>query len=191
VNGNGQGHIADSPRLAALRAKLQHAEAARDAAKAALTDEDRAEIEIREQLARAEDDVREQDRTRRKLDLDRRLEEAQQAYPSAKLAAVMIKGFPDTFIVKHDGKAFARFQQEAVARQTSSGKKGPSFEESRLNYALSVIIDWNGITDWSPTNSNGHDLRTFLKANSGVATPVTDAAWELAGSAAEESKSAG
>jgi hypothetical protein len=189
MSGNGQGHAADSPRLASLRARVNQAEAALDASRSAVSDEEREERELRERLARLEDEQRNEDRARRALDLDRRFEEAQAAYPQARLAKLMVKNYPDTFIVKHDGKAFLRWQQEARARVTPHGKKGPPAEESTVNYAMAAVIDWNGITDWSPTNTNGHDLRQYLKANPGVATAVENAAYELAGSAADDSKS--
>lgn len=176
-------------RLEQLRARLQQAEAALDASRSAVTDEEREERELRERLARIEEEQRNEERARRALDLDRRYEEAQHAYPQAKLAKLMVKNYPDTFIVKHDAKAFVRWQQEARARVTPHGKKAPPAEESTVNYAMAAVIDWNGITDWSPTNSNGQELRTYLKANPGVATTVENAAYELAGSAAEESKS--
>jgi hypothetical protein len=187
--GNGQGGATDNPRLAALRAKLHQVQVEHDVGKDAFSEADREEIEIRKQIAATEDAVHDQARARRKLDLDRRLEAVQETFPKAKLAPVMIKGFEDTFIVKHDGKAYARFQQEAVTRNSSGGKKGPTFEESKLEYAMAVIVDWNGTTDWSAATQNGHNLRAFLKVHTGVCGPVTDAAWELAGCAADDSKS--
>lgn len=189
MSGNGQGHLTDSPRLAALRAKVSQAEAALDAARNAVTEEDRAEMELRAQLARLEEERLAEERSRRAVDLARRFEEAQTAHPTARLAKLSIKNYPDSFIVKHDPRAFTKWQQEARVRIATHGKKGISQEESTLNYAIAAVLDWNGITDWSATNTNGHELRTYLKANPGIATALEDAAYELAGSAAEDSKS--
>lgn len=187
ANGNGQGQIADSPRIAALRAKLSQAEAARDAAKAAITEDDRTELAMREQIAKADAERAEEERVRRELDLDRRFDQAREAHPNAKISKLSIRGYEDTFILMHDSKAHQKWVDHK--QQIFAGNKKLEGAEVTRDYAVAVVIDWNGIVDWGPTSLHGAELRSFLKAHPGIAMAIQTSALELAGVAEADSKS--
>jgi hypothetical protein len=95
----------------------------------------------------------------------------------------MIKGYPDTFIMRRDGKAHSMWvkQIETIARS----KKGDTQEATR-KYAVACVYDWNGITDFDATT--GMRLHQFLTDNPGIVTPLTNACAELVG-VYEDSKS--
>src|SRR6266571_3834875 len=94
-----------------LTAKREAAKAALDAAKAALTDDDKSEIAVREEIASLEEERQTVEQTKRDVDLARRLDAAQESLgESAKMRSVSPKEFDDTFIVVRNGKAYSDFR---------------------------------------------------------------------------------
>lgn len=153
-------------------------------AKAALSDEDRREIGLRKEIAQTKGEREEEERTKRQADLDRRLDAARVKLPEATFEGVMVKGFPDTFIVRRNGRAHAAWL-DASSRSHVTGGKRADREQMHKKYAMDVIYDWNGITfEDGPRGANPEDTRKlskFLDENPGVITPITDEAVRLAG----------
>ncbi len=183
-----------------LTAKREAAKAALDAAKAALTDDDKSEIAVREEIASLEEERQTVEQTKRDVDLARRLDAAQESLgESAKMRSVSPKEFDDTFIVVRNGKAYSDFR--AGLQAIGQGKKLSQSELER-KYAVACIYDWNGHTDFSEiltapdkanvkgvSNTMGAELYKYLTENPGVVTPILDAVAELAGVFARERKS--
>lgn len=165
-------------RLAAKRAELEEV-------KASISAEEREEIDGRAEEEELEEKIRDALREKRELSLDRRVEAMKEALgPDSHIEGLAIQDRDDTFVVAHDGKAHATF----VRRLNSNGKKIDPVA-IYLDYAIAVIADWNGITDFDATSTNGPALRRFLERNPGIATSVTNVGTRLAGAHAEARKS--
>lgn len=164
-------------------ARRAEAMARRDAALAKITPEDAREIAERaaqDALDAEADDAEEAFRT---LDLTRRLEAARvRLGPQMKLVAVEIDGHPDTFIVRHDNKAYTRWK-----RDLNAGKKDEHDKISRT-YAMQVVVDWNGSTDFSMSSPLTTELGAHLEKNDGMVIPIVNASTKLAGQFAREQK---
>jgi hypothetical protein len=169
-------------------ARIASAKADLETAKAAISEEDRAEIEARDELSKTLEARQAEERTKRDLELSRRLDAAKEILgENTPLITVSPKGYTDTFIVRRDGQAHAKWKK-AIQEKSSGNKKIDSEEEER-KYAASAIYDWNGITDFGITSTRGYELLKFLEKNAGVVTPIVDAAAELNGVFAEKRKS--
>ena len=164
---------------AAAVARLQKAESA-------LSDEDKDEIAAREEIAQIEERATEAERKRRELDLDRRMELARVTLEGSALEGVTIQGFPDTFIVRRDGKAYATWV--AAIKSEANGKKIDRAEIDRT-LVKSCLYDWNGFTDFDVNPQRTVDLSKYLKENPGLVTPLVDAVAKLVGVFAETRKS--
>ena len=154
---------------------------------AKLSDDDRQEIQQRDELAKAEQEIEDERERQLILDLDRRMETARETLGAdAGLKAVAIKGWPDSFIVQKNVKAHKKFNQATHDRQEGKGGKRAEIEQA---YAVAVVYDWNGVVD------NGDDpeftvkLNKYFTDNPGPMTAVTNAAIELVGVFAAERKS--
>jgi len=160
-------------RLAELQAKL--------------SDEDRAEIAARDELAKAEQELQDERERQMILDLDRRMEKAKESLgPDAMIRAVAIKNYPDTFIVQKSVKAHKKFNQATRDRQEGKGGRAADLD---LAYAVAVVYDWNGIVADELDSEFGVKLQKYLTDNPGLITPITNAAIELMGVFAAERKS--
>lgn len=157
-----------------------------DAAKGLMTDDDRSEMKDREVGAARLAVAKEEERASRWLKLARRLEDAEEKSPGVALRPLEIQEFADTFIIQRDGAAHASF--EKLLAESSTNKK-IDLAEIKRNYAIEVVYDWNGLTDWNPSNENGLNLRAFLETNPAVVTPIVNLALALNGAFAEERKS--
>lgn len=176
-------------RLDQLRAKLAQAEAARAVASDLLSEDDRAEITLRERIAKADAERLEAERTKRDLDLGRREDAAREAHgATARLSAIAIEGYADTFILLHSPRAFAAW--EAGIQAAASNRKIDKAEVAR-EYAVAVVVDWNGITDFGLTSLHAHALKEFLKGQPGIVTAIVNEAVRLSGLFAEARKSGG
>lgn len=174
-----------------MNQRIAEAKARLEAAKAALSDDDRAELEQRKTLSELGEQVEDEERTRRHLDLDRRLDQAQAKLgPTASLEAVSIEKYADTFIVVRNGKAHGSWNQ-AMSSAAAAAVQGKTVDRGSINrkYAVQVIYDWNGDTDFDVNPERTLALEKFLIANPGIVTPITDAASRLAGIYAEARKS--
>ena len=182
-------------RIEELRARLATTRSARELAEAAVNDDDRAEIALREELAKEAAATREAGRVKRELDLARRLDAAADALgPGVILRELAIKDSDATFILKNPGAdAYRAWEQAMTTASVKAKAKGGKVDDEAMtrNFAAAAVYDWNGITDFGPTTTNGHALHDFFKKNPGIATKVWAEAMELAGTAAEERKSGG
>lgn len=167
--------------------RIAEAEAKRDAAKKALTAEDRNEIEMRARVAAIDAERIAEEEKRRDVDLARRLDAMREELgEDALLESLAIDGRADTFIVTHDPKAHAKWERDLAGAATN--KKMDRVEITR-NYAVAVVVDWNGITDFDATSLHGPALRKHLERNPAIATTLVNATVKLAGLVAEERKS--
>lgn len=164
-----------------FKARIEAKKKERDAALAALSDDDKTEIADRAALAKLDEEVAEAKIAARDLDLARRLDALQEQHPGVKFRTVVVKNFDDTFIVRHDQVAFAKWQR-------AINRKGDHEDDTRA-YAVAAVVDWNGRTDFAPPSTLGADLHAYFKANTGVVGPVSIEAGELAGIFKEERKS--
>jgi hypothetical protein len=170
-----------------LQEKLAAAKTQLAAAQATLTDADKEEQAARAELEAIEAEMQAVAKAKRDLDLARRLDTAQETLgPTAVLKAVAIQCYPDTFILRRNGKAHAEWSEKVALAQ--AGNKKIDQAMAARQYAVACIYDWNGETS-SLDGAKGVELSKFLQANPGVVTPLVNAAAELAGVFAEESKS--
>jgi hypothetical protein len=179
----------DAPdRMAQLRARLEQAKVARDAAVSAISDEERAEIEMRRQLSEVDDERDQAEIEKRELELDQRYEAACAAYPDDKITSVLIEEYPDSFVVKHSPRAYAQWEAQ-ITKVTRGRKKKVDKAKISRDYAISSVIDWNGEDLSDPLTSRGGALVTYLTKNSGIVTSIVNAAAGLAGAHSEARKS--
>jgi hypothetical protein len=172
--------------MSKIEEKLLQAQARRDAARAAITDDDRAEIELRDKIAQIETEAKAEEIRKRDLDLDRRMDAARETLgDKAGLDSIAIEGFPDTFIVLRNSKAHSKWAEE-IAKVAQSGK-GDRAAVNRA-YAVAAVYDWNGeIGGENPEFTV--KLAKYLTENPGIVTPITNALANLAGVFASERKS--
>lgn len=158
-------------QLAAARAKLLEAQGR-------ISSEDRDELEARAELARINSETEEEIEKARGLIVDRAMDDARTRLGAdAKIYPVVIKGFPDWFIVKPDPKAHTRWLNAAT-----SGTPDQPVDKQAISraYALAVVDTWNG-------KVNGDDpeftakLSRFINENPGIAQAITNAAIEGVG----------
>lgn len=176
-----------SKQMSKLETLLAKAEARREAAKSALSDDDRREIELRDRVAEILAEAEAEERKARNLDLDRRLEAARETLgEKAGLEAVAIEGFPDTFIVQRQAKAHARWTED-IAKASQPNAKLDRATVNRA-YAVAGVYDWNGeIGGENPEFTL--KLTKYLTENPGIVTPINNASANLAGVFAQERKS--
>jgi hypothetical protein len=171
-----------------LRAKIAAEKEQLAAVQARMTEEDRADMAALGELADLKAERQAEERKQRDLDLDRRVLAAQEALgPDAKIEGLAVQAFPDTFIVMGNGRAHAQWTKQ-MTNAAVSGKKDVDRESINRKYAIQVIYDWNGETDFDNTERS-KALNDFLIKNPGIVVPITDVAGKLAGVFAEERKS--
>jgi len=180
--------------MANLDEQIAAEEAALAAVRARMTDADREELAKRDRIAATREQRREEERNELRLALARREEAVREKLgDDVKLAQIEIEGHEDTYIIAHDETAYRRYTA-AIARK-SEGKKIDR-EGAIVEYAVAVVHDWNGLTDWHAMvgktgNTAGAALRAHLKANLGQATAIVNEAVELGGLLASARKSTG
>lgn len=172
--------------MSALKERLARAKQRVDEAKSLLSDDDREELNQRAEIARLDQEADDELEKARQLAADRALEAIREKFPKGKFAAVLIKGFPDWFIVKGDGKAHAAWTN-AIGEAAQADKSIDRNDLSR-QYALKVIEVWNG-TDRGEDPKITNALNTFLTEAPGAVTAVTNASAELVGLIAQARKS--
>jgi hypothetical protein len=175
-----------------LKAKLEEAKQKLAEVKARLTEADQEEIAAFKELADLEAEREAEERKQRNLDLDRRVLAAQEALgPNAAIEAVAVQDWTDTFIVRRNGKAHAQWTQAMTTAATAAANGRKDIDRASINrkYAIQVIYDWNGHTDFEENTERSKALNDYLVENPGLLVPITDAAAKLAGVFAEERKS--
>lgn len=183
-----------------IKARIEAERAALEAARARLTEDDRAEMQAREELARIVEERREVETRVRELDLQRRLDAVRERLgEAAHVATVAIEGREDTYVIAHNEQAFQRW-----SRTINSAKK-PDREAAARDLAKAVIQDWNGhslgdiaaasvmvkLPGMAGPSTVGHALDKHLQVNSAQVTPIVNEAGRLAGLYASERKSGG
>lgn len=179
------------PVLSAAQAKLAARLAAttqrRDAARALLTPDDVAEQTMRDDIAKGEEEEREALAAKRALDLARRLDAAiEKAGNPALVRPLSVKGFVDTFIVRRNGAAHAKWEK-AMGDALSNSKIDQA--ETKKRYASASVVDWNGrdLDDSTVT----YEFDKFLDENPGIVTSIVGEAIELNGAVKEARKRTG
>lgn len=166
-------------RIAAKRTALAKA-------KASLSESDLLEIEQRAKLAQIDEEIAEEERKARDLDLARRLDAARISLgDNAGIRAVAIEGFPDTFLVTRNSKAHGQW----LDNLTKASAKNESRNKANRIYACAVVYDWNGQIGGDGDSEFTAKLNRYLEENPGIVTPINNAAAELAGVFATERKS--
>lgn len=175
--------MATDPKI--LDARIAAAEAKLADAKSRITDEDREELAKRALLAKLEDEAGEAEREARDLDLKRRLDAAiESGIDSAELETLTIESFPDSFIIRRNGRAHARW-----AERTQAAKNGKKIDQSALDreYAIALVYDWNGVVEFDAITTSA--LAKRLTEHSGLVIPITNVGLKLNGTSAEVRKS--
>ncbi len=178
--------------MKSLAEQLAAAQADRAAKEAAFTEADAAEEATRAQIATERKAAEDAAVRARDLDISRRLDAAIGEGDPRECKAVIIRGFADTFIIRRNGKAHAKWERaiENAASNDRNKKRADKDTASRA-YAIESVIDWNGQTDFdaSVTRDLGAQLDKFLIANPGIVTPLNNASGEVNGIFTEERKS--
>lgn len=173
-------------RLDELKAKIDAEKAAVVAAKAALSSDDIEEIELRKQLREAENEREAAEQAKRNLDLEQREEAVRDRFPGGKIDALAIRDYPDTFIIMHDAAGYRVWRDQLDKAHTN---KKISKTEAAAAYAVKLVVDWNGETDFDGNSELTHRLSEYLYANGGIVDAITNAAVVLAGLYREDRKS--
>lgn len=170
-----------------LQERIDAEKARLESAKAAFSDDERAEMRQRQELASLQAERETEERAKRDVELERRLDAAREKLGETLVEGLSIKTFPDTFIVMRNGKAHASWM-EALSRSQASGGKPVDRTAMHRKYAVQCVYDWNGITDFDANPESTKKLEKFLTNNPGIVTPITDLAARLAGIFADEKK---
>ena len=177
-----------------IKARIAQRTAELQAAKAKLSDDDRAEMELREEENSLIKKIKEEEEIARNLDLDRRLDRAVELTGRSRdeFRAVAIEGYPDTFIVERNNKAHQNyFNAMAHRAQTEKG----DLLAIRRAFALAIVYDFNGdiasteIGEGAEKPELTLKLKRYFEANPGTTLPLTTAGAELAGVFAASRKS--
>lgn len=174
-----------SPAIERLRASIATEEAARKEAAARLTETDQEEIRLRAERDAARDAREAQEEVARRLDLARREDAAREARPGENVRGYAVKGYPDTFVLVGSGKAHSAWQDKL--RKIHSGNKSIDEAAAFRTYAVAVVIDWNGTTEFTVSGA-GLRLQAFMAEHPAIATSIVHVASELAGALEQEKK---
>lgn len=170
-----------------LEEQIEEAKKRLAESRAAFTPEMRESARLRRERAQIEQEQKDEDRARIRENLECRLDQAKADLGDEScVEGLMIKTFPDTFIVRRNGKAHAAWL-DATARSHANGGKRQDRTEMHKKYAMAVVYDWNGVRyddDVHPESTR--KLSKFLEENPGVVQAITDMAVRLAGVFAEE-----
>lgn len=175
-----------------LKAQIEEAKARRDKALGAISEDDKAEIADREQLAKFRAEEHDALETAKRLDLDRR-EEAARAIWGQHVEGVMPEHREDTFIVRDPGPAA---YTAYMAKLTKLVGKDKDMLQLHLEYAAASVVDFNGMTDMNAMapdgkNAVGYLLGKYLSENKPVAVLLAGVAQKLGGGSAADRKSSG
>lgn len=143
---------------------LAAAQARRKAAEEAISDDMQAEIAGREEAAREIAAAQEAERKARDLDIAHRLEALESAHPGARFEVVTFAAWPDSFIVGYNPIAHAKWDRavdqdmKGEARGKNAGQR-PDMAKVQRDYAMAVVEDWNGLTEFDAPMPFGPDHR--------------------------------
>ena len=176
-----------------VQARLLAAKAKKEAAEKAITDADRAEMAAREELAKIEAETREAEAQKRGLDLERRFDAAKETLGALPLRGLAIKDTTHTFVLRAPGAKAYNEWEKGIAASATASVTGAKVDRAAISRAFAVasVHDWNGITDFGPSATDGDKLIKFLTAYPAIASDIVNIGVELAKMAAEERKSGG
>lgn len=179
-----------------LAEQLAEAKARRVAAEAAVTQADRNEITMREELAREREAEEKAKGEARDLDLARRVDAAQDRLGvETAVEALAIAGSDHTFILKSPGAAAYKNHMEGLSRALSAemgiGKARGSTSDINRDYAVAAVEDWNGQHDFSRATTLGDELIKFLSEHPAIVSEIVAAADRLSKIVREKRKSGG
>lgn len=172
-------------RIEDLKARLEREKVAAAQAKAALTDEEREEITLRQQIASEAAERAKAELDKRELDLERRLDAARERFPGDRIVSLLIEEAADSYVVRHSGAAYQQWEKQLTAAATN---KKIDKTQASLAYALASVVDWNGL-DLSDDFAPAGDLAAHLGQEPGQVTSIVNAAAALAGAFSEARKS--
>lgn len=164
--------------LESLRAQLTQSVRERDAAKAALSDQDREEIELRRRISEVEQERAKADLERRELDLERRLQKLRAEHPEWMIDGLIIEQYEHSFILRANHRAYDEWSTQ-IAKAAHS-KKIDRAAESR-KFAAHCVVDWNGDDVSTDISHRAGELVTFLKNNAGIVDAIVNAGARLTG----------
>ncbi len=178
--------------MATIAERIAAAEARRKSAEASITEADRVEIEARAKLVRAEEEARKAEEEARDLDIARRLDAARERL-GVPVAPLVLPESDHSFIVRAPKSGEYKAHMEGLSRvfsaELGAGKAKMSNEEVNRTYAVAVVDDWNGITDFSGSTDNGDRLIKFLTDHPAYVTEIIAVAHPLAKQVREARKS--
>lgn len=175
-----------------LDERLVEIRARREAIK--LTDAEIAKNAKREEVAREEAILKEEEETRRAMELADRLDVANDRLGGVAIRELMIKDSEHTFIVKDPGAKAYNDWERGIAKSVTVDMGGngkidrPSISRT---FAVAAVVDWNGIADFSEQTTHGHELIEFFKAHPSIVSEILNVAVELGKQAKEARKSGG
>lgn len=163
------------------KARLDAARAAKAAAEASITDEDKAEA-----LARAEEEAlleaaKKVAAEKLELDLARREDAARDALgPGTPIRRLVLEELGHSFILRAPtAKAHSAWEKQIA--ESASNSKIDRAEVTR-NYALACVYDFDGATNiHGIASEKGAELLGLVKAYPAIATSIANVAAELGG----------
>lgn len=178
--------------MATIAERIAAAEQRKKAAEASVTEADRAEMAERTKLAQIEEEARKAEEETRALSMARRLDAARDRL-GVPVAPLMLPESDHSFIVRAPKAPEYKAHMEGLSRifsaELGAGKAKSSRDEVNLAYAVAVVEDWNGLTDFSGATDNGDKLTKFLRENPALVTEIIAAADPLAKQVREARKS--
>jgi hypothetical protein len=179
-----------------LAEQLAEAKARRVAAEATVTEADRADMAVIEEMAREREAEERALEIKRSVDVGRRLLAARERLGAdVPCEALTIKGSEHTFIVKSPGATAYRAHMEGLSRAMSAemgiGKARGTTGDINRAYAVAAVEDWNGIIDFSNESTSGDDLIKFLTEHPAIVPEIVMVADALSKVVKEKRKSGG
>lgn len=169
--------------MATIADRIAQAKAAKAAAEALLTDDDRAEAAARAELAALEADAAKARAEALRLELARQVDAVREARPGVRVEEFVPDGAEVAFLV---GTGTAR-EYTTWERDVATPSKRT---DATRAFAAACVIAWREasgawVTDWSDSDA-GHRLETFLRHHPGVATGLANVGARLSGLMADE-----
>jgi hypothetical protein len=171
--------------MGTLETKIASKAAELAKAQALLSEKDREEIEQREQLEKLEEQIATEKRKARELDLSRRLDAAQEALgDNAKLCAIAIEGYDDSFVIRYSPGAYRKCLDEMAA-----DKKNEKRDLITRKFAAASVYDWNGLVGDDADSEFTARLSRYLSENPGMSEAIANRGFDMSGAVAAARKS--
>lgn len=163
------------------KARLEAAKAAKAAAEAAFSDDDRAEAQARAEEETILAAARKLAAEKLEIDLARREDAAREALgPRIPVRRLVLEDLGHSMIVRAPSAKAHQTWEKQIAE--SAGNSKIDRAEVTRNYALACVYDWDGATDLHGlASAQGAELLRFVKEYPAVATSIANLAAELGG----------